>query len=63
MNKEILKEALKEICKGCEYSLSLAKMRCPFRSISNDYCNEYNLLKEWIENERSNEEIQKAVQK
>ena len=41
------KETLKELCKGCEYALSLSKQRCPFRSISNDYCDEYNdLLKD-----------------
>lgn len=38
------KETLKQWCKDCEYTLSLAKQRCPFRSISNDYCDEYNVL-------------------
>ena len=32
------KEALKSLCNECEKSLANEKLRCPFRSISNDYC-------------------------
>lgn len=41
------KEALKQICTVCERHLGLSQKRCPFRSISNEYCDEYNgLLKD-----------------
>ena len=32
------KEALKSLCNECEKSLANEKLRCPFRSILNDYC-------------------------
>ena len=38
------KETLNELCKDCERHLNLSQKRCPFRSISNDYCDEYNDL-------------------
>lgn len=38
------REALREICNSCEHSASLSHQRCPFRSISNDFCDEYEQL-------------------
>ena len=38
------KQALKKICSKCEEALAKQKVRCPFRSISNDYCEEYETI-------------------
>ena len=38
------KEALKEICSKCEEAKAKQGIRCPFRSISNDYCEEYETI-------------------
>lgn len=35
------KEALKNICSKCEEEKWKNKIRCPFRSISSDYCDKY----------------------
>ena len=50
------KQALDKMCTNCEKGLAYKKVRCPFRSISNDHCEEYeavekDLLKEWLKNE------------
>lgn len=42
-------EALKSICNGCEKKMAINKTRCPFRSISNEYCEEYELIKKDLE--------------
>lgn len=42
-------EALKNICNGCEKKMAINKTRCPFRSISNEYCEEYELIKKDLE--------------
>lgn len=42
-------EALKNLCNNCEQKMLLNHQRCPFRSISNDYCEEVEI----IENELS----------
>ena len=38
------KEALKRLCNICEYHMSLSHKRCPYRSISLEYCDEYYVL-------------------
>lgn len=38
------KEALREMCVECEREMGKNKVACPFRSISNEYCNEYNKI-------------------
>ena len=43
------KEALREICDTCECHLLLSHKRCPFRSISNDFCEEYEIIKKDLE--------------
>lgn len=43
MNKG--QEELRKLCSECERHLSLYKKRCPFRSISNEYCDEYDNVK------------------
>ena len=43
------KEALKNICLECEKEKGKNKTACPFRSISNDYCEEYEKIKKDIE--------------
>ena len=37
-------EALKNMCENCERSKVGRKELCPFRSISNDYCEEYETI-------------------
>lgn len=41
----ISKEALKSICLECEKAMGKNKVACPFRSISNEYCEEYENIK------------------
>lgn len=43
------KEALKSICLECEKEKGKNKTACPFRSISNDYCEEYEKIKKDLE--------------
>lgn len=43
------KEALKSICLECEIWKGKNKVSCPFRSISNDYCEEYETIKRDLE--------------
>ena len=38
-------EALKKICLAHEKELGKQKVACPFRSISNEYCEEYEEIK------------------
>ena len=38
------KEALKSICLKCEKAKGVNKVACPFRSISNDYCDEFEII-------------------
>ena len=42
-------EALKSICNECEKNMTINKTRCPFRSISNEFCKEYELIKKDLE--------------
>ena len=43
------KEALKNICSKCEEEKWKNKIRCPFRSISSDYCEEYETIEKDLE--------------
>lgn len=43
------KEALKSICLKCEKEKGVNKVACPFRSISNDYCEEFEIIKKDLE--------------
>lgn len=45
----ISKEALKNICSNCEIEKAKNKVRCPFRSISNEYCDEYMKIEKDLE--------------
>ena len=42
-------EALKSICHECERNMATNKTRCPFRSISNDFCKEIEIIKKDLE--------------
>lgn len=45
------KKALKSMCKHCEL-MSIRKnvfIGCPFRSISSDYCDEFEIIKKDLE--------------
>ena len=41
--------ALRSICYECEKNMAINKTRCPFRSISNEFCEEYDLIKKDLE--------------
>ena len=43
------KEALKNICSKCEEEKWKNKIRCLFRSISSDYCEEYETIEKDLE--------------
>lgn len=43
------KEALKQMCENCESGFTAKGQRCPFRSISNDYCDEYEAVKKELD--------------
>ena len=43
------KEALKSICLECEREKGKNKIACPFRSISNEYCEEYDTIEKDLE--------------
>ena len=61
------KEALKSICLECEREKGKNKIACPFRSISNEYCEEYDTIEkdlERLENlERQNEVLKRDLKK
>ncbi len=42
-------KALDKMCTNCEKGLAFKKVRCPFRSISNDHCEEYEKVKKDLE--------------
>ena len=48
MTDEILvmhaKQALRSLCNSCEKQMAENGSRCPFRSISNEFCDNYNFL-------------------
>ena len=44
------KEALKSMCEHCEkLSICAGYIGCPFRNISNDYCEEFETIKKDLE--------------
>ena len=59
------KEALKSICLECEREKGKNKIACPFRSISNEYCEEYDTIKKDLERleslEKQNELLKKDL--
>ena len=38
------KKALRSLCSDCEKRMAENGVRCPFRSISNEFCDNYNFL-------------------
>ena len=38
------KQALRSLCSDCEKRMAESGVRCPFRSISNEFCDNYNFL-------------------
>ena len=42
-------ETLKNICTNCERIRGQYKIACPFRSISNEHCEEFNIIKKDLE--------------
>ena len=38
------KQALRSLCSDCEKRMAENGVRCPFRSISNEFCDNYNFL-------------------
>lgn len=48
-DKLTYEEALKSICDKCYIEKGKRQVSCPFRSIDNEYCEEYEIVKEAIE--------------
>ena len=44
-------QLLKELCSHCESNLNECNKGCAWRSLSNEHCEEYEKLKEAIEDE------------
>lgn len=59
------KEALKSICLECEREKRKNKIACPFRSISNEYCEEYDTIEKDLDRleslERQNEVLKRDL--
>lgn len=58
------KEALKAMCEDCQRAIQaqpskgdLPHRECPFRHISNDYCEEYDIVKEALDKGEKQAEI------
>ncbi len=45
----MIDESLKKICLECEKSMGKMQIACPYRSISNEYCDEYETIKGKLE--------------
>lgn len=45
----MIDKALKKICLECERLMGKRQVACPYRSISNEYCEEYEEIKEKLE--------------
>ena len=57
------KEALKSICLECEREKGKNKIACPFRSISNEYCEEYDTIEKDLDRLESLERENKLLKK
>lgn len=59
------KEALESICLECEREKGKNKIACPFRSISNEYCEEYDTIEKDLDRleslEKQNELLKKDL--
>ena len=54
------KEILKRFGIPCKKTMKKDKVRCPFRSISNDYCEEYEAIKKDLDRlEKENKELKR----
>lgn len=58
-------QLLKELCSHCESNLNECNKGCAWRSLSNEYCEEYEKLKEGIEKlkEKHNEKMLLVIDK
>ena len=55
------KEALKSICLECEREKGKNKIACPFRSISNEYCEEYDTIEKDLDQLEEYRKIEKEL--
>ena len=53
------KEALKNICSKCEIAKGERQIACPFRSIDNEYCDDYDIIKQSLDRL---EKLEKAIE-
>ena len=53
-------QLLKELCSHCENNLNKCNKGCAWRSLSNEHCEEYEKLKEAIEDESNRNVYQKV---
>ena len=59
------KESLRIFCSECERKMARNKIHCPFRSILNDFCGEYKIIKKDLDRleklEKENQELKEKV--
>ena len=59
------KESLRIFCSECERKMARNKIRCPFRSILNDFCGEYEIIEKDLERleklEKENQKLKEQV--
>lgn len=53
------REALREMCSTCERHIGEQHKACPFRSISNEFCNEYEKVEKALKKLEYIESIEK----
>lgn len=53
------REALRKLCSDCEKLGGKLQMACPFRSISNEFCNEYEQVEKALKKLEYIESIEK----
>lgn len=59
------KDCLNHICDECQKNAGKIQVACPFRSISNEYCDEYETIKKDLDRleqlEKENQELKQLV--
>lgn len=59
------KEALKSICDKCYIEMGKRQVACPFRSIDNEYCEKYEIIKQDLNRleklEKENKELRSSI--
>lgn len=57
------KEKLKNICSKCEIAKGKRQIACPFRSIDNEYCDDYDIIKQSLDRLEKLEKVIEILKK